>query len=72
MTRRYWAQRDNHIVGPHASREEAAAAFFAAHPDEPEVMTGYGTYGGHFDIQWVKRPTDVDPDNDERDDRWID
>jgi hypothetical protein len=39
---------------PYSTREEAAAAAFAAQPNAQKVSTGYG-YKGSFDIRWHNR-----------------
>lgn len=61
MQKQYWAQRGRQKSGPHESREAAVAAFRAAFPDKKgkpharQIMTGYGTFGPYFDIQWEPR-----------------
>lgn len=54
-TRQWWAQHDYLKAGPCGSREEAAQHLFAVAPRLKDCMTGYGTYGPHFDIQWIVR-----------------
>jgi hypothetical protein len=53
--RKWWAVYRNNKVGPCSSREEAAATLLAQLPKLKDAMTGYGEFGPHFDIQWVKR-----------------
>lgn len=57
---KYWAtisRKDGRKAfesGPHPSREHAEAAGRAALPSYPNAKgfsTGYGTFGGHFDIR---------------------
>jgi hypothetical protein len=46
--------RSYQTVGPHPSREAAAASAFALNPKAKTVSTGYG-YKGSFDMQWHNR-----------------
>ena len=61
MERKFWAKLGKRVAGPHASVAEAVAAFRAAHPvQRPSergqlILTGYGEYGPHFDMQWERR-----------------
>lgn len=62
MEKHYWASRGKKIVGPFASRDEALTAFRETYPfNKPlylcnnranSILTGYGAYGPHFDLQW--------------------
>lgn len=62
-SRKFWAKRGAKQLGPFSSRKAAIIAML----DYPgslawkrkEVMTGYGNFGIHFDIQWIK-PMDFD------------
>jgi hypothetical protein len=59
MERQYWAARGRKVSGPHPTREAAIEAHRAAYPfngpahaSKGKIMTGYGTFGPSFDIQW--------------------
>lgn len=57
IDRKYWSKRGTKQLGPFATRKAAIVAML----DYPgsiawkrkEVMTGYGNFGIHFDVQWV-------------------
>lgn len=53
--RQWWAQKGVIKVGPCISREIAALRLFKQLPKIKEAMTGYGSEGPWFDIQWIKR-----------------
>lgn len=61
MERQFWASRGKKQVGPYPTRDHAAAAFRRAFPTpasqaggrKTAIMTGYGTFGPSFDIEWV-------------------
>lgn len=53
--KQWWAQKGMIKAGPHVSRELAASYLFKQLPKIKDAMTGYGTFGPHFDIQWIKR-----------------
>jgi hypothetical protein len=65
--KQFWAKRGKAVIGPCATREQALQAFNSAHPvkgpaylltsRKNDVMTGYGTFGPHFDIQWFQGAT---------------
>jgi hypothetical protein len=62
MDIQYWAKRGKKLVGPFPTRNEALAAFREQYPfNKPlylatakanEIMSGYGAFGPHFDMQW--------------------
>jgi hypothetical protein len=60
--RRYWAKvyGCSTLFGPFDTREEAFAAaskgFLIPAKEVMTVMTGYGTFGPSFDIQWAPNP----------------
>jgi hypothetical protein len=59
MERQYWAKCGRKVSGPHASREEALKAFIEEHGAKQRwrsVLTGYGTFGPQFDMQWDDLP----------------
>lgn len=50
--KKYWAhygKDGSKKIGPFASRDDAIKA---GHAKSPNISTGYGEYGGHFDIRW--------------------
>lgn len=55
--RQWWAQYKGRKVGPAESRDAAALLYWETYPTTKakEVMTGYGTFGPSFDIQWRMR-----------------
>lgn len=59
--RQWWA-----AIGPRmvqgTSRQNAADMFIAAYPSHEwsNIMTGYGTFGPQFDVQWIKKVREVD------------
>lgn len=57
--RRYWTYFPGHqFCGPYPTADQAIAAAFAGNgkpSSSDEVCYGYGVYGPHFDIRWVKR-----------------
>lgn len=58
--RQWWAQKGYIKAGPHVSRERAAQALFTQLPKLKDAMTGYGTFGPYFDIQWIEREKNND------------
>lgn len=62
MEKQFWAKRGKLIVGPFSTRGEAMQAFDKAYPFKGpfymrsamanQVLTGYGTNGPSFDMQW--------------------
>lgn len=54
-SKQWWA-----AIGPRmvqgTSRQDAADQFIAAYPASKyaNIMTGYGTFGPQFDVQWIK------------------
>lgn len=54
-TRQWWAVKNHIKVGPCISREIAAQKLFAMLPKIKEALTGYGSEGPWFDIQWIDR-----------------
>lgn len=62
MAQQFWATRGRKQVGPFPTREEALAAFRAAHPHtgpqymarakQNQVLTGYGLTGPSSDMRW--------------------
>jgi hypothetical protein len=55
----YWAVRGRQRSGPHPTRDAAVVAFCMQHVTREgasraaaSIMTGYGTFGPSFDIQW--------------------
>lgn len=55
--RQWWARCGGLVQGPYNTREQAAAALFRikSMTNIKRVMTGYGTFGPDFDIQWLTR-----------------
>lgn len=56
--RLYWCARKSKKLGPFATREEAEVAAQTLFPKRPVyrdcASIGYGMYGPHFDIRFVK------------------
>jgi hypothetical protein len=56
IERTYWIHfksgRANRKLGPFATRQEAIAAGLKQRHKRGTVMTGYGSEGAFFDIQW--------------------
>lgn len=60
MERTYWADckvgRKRQRLGPFASREEAEKSARAVTTKPKSILTGYGSEGPYFDIQWPEPP----------------
>jgi hypothetical protein len=67
MERKYWGHdhKTTQQHGPFETKEAAIAAVIAAFPNTRDVMTGWGNFGAHFDIQWTRNPGYVIPDFDD-------
>lgn len=55
MEKQFWSKFKSKQIGPFASREAAIKAMrdtVKAKPTRDRIMTGYGKFGPHFDIQW--------------------
>lgn len=54
--KQWWAQYKGCKSGPCETREAAAKRIFDLPRNKAKsIMTGYGTFGPDFDIQWVSR-----------------
>ncbi len=66
---RYWAKRGKRIAGPAPTRSGALALFrmqFSLADRHTQIMTGYGSDGPWFDIQWAdySPPRDIQSSED--------
>lgn len=55
MEKRFWSKFKSKQLGPFDSRDAAIQAMrdtVKAKPTRDKIMTGYGNFGPHFDIQW--------------------
>lgn len=61
MSAKFWAAKGKKTIGPCDTREEAVRAFratqkpvaaYMARARANQIMSGYGEFGPHFDIQF--------------------
>lgn len=65
MTTKYWAKAGKCLIGPFETRESAIRCMYDRQADKRplpdymararknQILTGYGEFGPHFDMQWV-------------------
>jgi hypothetical protein len=65
MALKYWAKAGNSLIGPFETRNGAIESMrdrqadkrplpdYMARARKNQILTGYGEFGPHFDMQWV-------------------
>lgn len=53
---------DGQNYGPYETREQSLDIVGKRFKERKTLNSGYGTFGAHFDIQWLTNPHYVEPD----------